>query len=681
MKNFCRIFLLIGIFLCSSLLFVGCGDDLILVTGVDLYKEEIYANLNDTVDLSYKVYPSNASNAKVTFWSTDDSIASVSEDGKVTIKAYGETSIVIRSVDGGYEDSCRIITNIDPEAIEWDTSDGKLTKVSETDYSATSAMALNQVMKLKINYLIDGQESDSVTNKNVVFTSSNTSNIQIINSSEGIIKAVNNEKIGGDEAYSDITATIQTTAGELKITCRVYINEFSSLSHLYVNYKNYNSEVLNLRNGSETIYLTSGGSAVEFYSYITNMSSDVKTDYTMNIVSSDETLFSVENVSYEDGWYFFSLQPSMLKDGTGTLYLTTTCSDENGKTIRCNVNVTVQAEIAYAEASATDRVVGSGADARELILNDEIFSIDLTYYDSDSNVIEGASRDIYFDEFDAELLEYIADYGNNRFKVKKVPTNITKQFVISGYFYVENVEGSTPKTFEYKFYLRNNLEGLMVSENAKADTNPSDGDNRESIPNDGVSSITVPTGGSKKLYAYATSYDFKDTESSIVEIIYDDTYVSVQNIAGKDEFVITAKQKQGSTTLLFTATDGKIEVTYEVEVNIVAAVADIKTYRLYSNGAYTDETTTFIANTGITKIYFDIQPIVANPDDSDYKIENPTSIKVTSSFGVVKEEYIPDTNTIVRYVEIITSDIIGNSLDVVLTADRLLTSTTIRVVR
>lgn len=654
MRNFCKLFILICVFFCSSLLFVGCGDDLILVTGIDLYKEEIYANLNDTIDLSYKVYPNNASNQKVSFWSTDESVASVDENGKVLVKSYGEASIVIRSLDGGFEDSCKIVTNIDPETIRWDTSDGKLTPVVGQSYSATSAMALNQVMKLKVDYLIEGIESDLVTNKNVTFTSSNTSNIQIINETEGIIKAINNEKISGDQAFADITATLQTSNGTLSLVCRVYINEFSSLDHLYLNYKNYNTKVLNMRNGSESIYLTSGGESIEFYSYITNLSNDVKTDYTMNIVSSDDNLFTVDNLSYEDGWYFFKLTPSVSNEGTGTLYITTTCSDESGKTIRCNVNVTVQAEISTAIASATDRVVNS----TEVLLNGEIFSIDLTYFDSSSSEIEGATRDIYFEDLDVELLNYISNYGNNKFKVKAIPEDPTKVFSINGYFYVENVESSARKDFVYNFYLRNNLEGLIVSETRKT----------TEIPSYGVSSITIPVNGNKMLYAYATSYDFGDVEPSTIEVEYDNNLIYVDYSGGEDEFKIMAGANQGSTTIVFKATDGKIEIEYAVKVNIVAAVAEIKFYNGYSNGTYMDEVTAVETTANEYRIYFDIVCV-----DPNYNLENTSNIKVTSSMGEVKEEYDADQNKVFRYVLIDTSNLgVGMYTNIVLHAERVL---------
>lgn len=662
MKRILRILLLIGVFISSSIVFSGCDDDIILVTGVDLYTNEIYANINETVDLSYKVYPSNASNQKVTFWSTDENIASVDANGKVTIKTIGEASIVVRSVDGGYEDYCKIVTNIDPEEIAWESSD-KLTPVSNADYSATGSMALNQVMKLKIDYLIDGEESDSVTNKNVVFTSSNTSNIQIINEKEGIIKAVNNEIVAGDKAFSDISATLKTADGELKITCRIYINEYSSLDHLYVNYKVGNMPVLNYRNGTETIYLTSGGASVDFYTYITNMSNVVKTDYEMTIESSSDSLFTVENITDNNGIKGFRLTPSEDNEGTGTLYIRTTCSDESGKAIRCNINVTIQAEINSVSASATKRKVNG----YELLQNDEIFGIDLTYYDINVFEIEGAERNIYFDDLSSDVANYVTYYGNNQFKVTGVPANQTKPLSITGYIYVENVESSKRIDFEYKFYLGHPLESLVVS------TTPNEG----RIPSIGVSSVTLPIGGEISLFAYATTYDLSLAEHITVNI--DDTAIGTSLVLierySDNEFRIKPNPMgsgQGIETITFVATDGVETIEYDVTIYVVASVAEIKFYQTSTAGTLSNEiaSSTFTASGDEAIIYVAVEPV-----SSDYVIECQSGISLIGENCTIEDEVYGSTLKVVKKIKVDISNLSsGQSKTITVSSDRFLIS-------
>lgn len=667
MRNFFKLVLALGVFVCSSILFSACGsDDIILVTGVDLYTNEIYADVNQSIDLSYKVYPNNATNQKVTFWSTDESIASVDDAGKVTVKSYGEASIVVRSVDGGYEDYCKIITNIDPDQIEWDTSD-KLTPVTGTTYSATASMALNQVMKLKVNYLLDGSISDAVTNRNVVFTSSNASNIQVINDREGIIKAVNNEILEGERAFSDITATITTTTGRLSITCRVFINEFSSLENLNIKYKNGDKQVLNQRNGSETIYLTSSGDAVEFYAYLTNMSQTVKTDYDMTITSSDDALFSVQLLSETDGIYKFKLIP-MDNEGTGSLYIRTTCSNENGKSIRCNVNVVVQAEIKSATATATTRK----AESTEVLLNGEIFSIGLTYFDESGNKIEGAERDIYFDALSTSVSPYISNYGNNQFKVKAVPANqVLCQ--ITGYVYVENVESSEKVCFTYQFYLKNSLESLIVSKTPKSGTG--------TLPSAGVSNVTLPMGGSSTLYAYATTYDFTKTEPASVKYrLENDSIISVTSGTDNSYLIQANAGVQGIATVVFYATDGIYTIEYEVTVYVVQSVATIKLYsECDASGNLTNQITdsfSVASGTSSLRLYFEVSAL-----GSEYIIECESNIGVASSDGTIGELVVgsgADTK-IVRYIDINLADF-ETQKAITLTAQRVLAETTINLV-
>ena len=677
MRKLFKLLIMVGVLLCSSLVMSGCDKDIILVTGVDLYTNEIYIDINETVDLSYKVYPSNATNKKVTFWSTDENVASVDQNGKVTLKNDGEASIVVRSVDGGFEDYCKIATNVDPEAIVWDTSD-KLTAVAgNSSYSAFGSMALNQVMKLKLDYIIDGVESDKVTNKKVKFTSSNTSNIEVINESEGIIKAVNNQIITGDKAYADITATVTTMDRTLSATCRIYINEYSSLDHLFVNYKNGNAPVLNERNGSETIYLTSGGASVDLYTYITNMSSVVKTDYDISIESSDPNKFSVEmSEDGENGLYGFKLTPSTSNEGPATLYIRTTCSDENGKTIRCSINVVVQAQIASVEASSTSRV-DNGV---EILQNGEIFGINLTYKKGDGLIIEGAERTIYFDSLDeievagltskngsgtAKLSEYIADYGRNQFKVIDVPESPTQKFKLTGYVYPENVEGGTPITFEYEFYLRNTLDGIIVTRTEKGDADP--------IPNKGISSVTIPEGGEIDLFAYATTYDFSKTEPAIVSVYVDD-----ENMIGiqKDDFsnkVSVRGFAQGSGKITFVATDGLVEVVYVVDVYIVASVANIDLYKTQSNGILTDkiESDSVVVTGDTVTLYMELSAT------DGYAIECPTGCVVNVTNAVVEDEVVG-----VKVLKKITINMSGAiTKTVTISVDRYLLSRTITITK
>lgn len=59
--------------------------------------------VNSTITLSVKVKPNNATNKKVTWKSSDSSIASVNQNGKVTGLKEGKVDIIVRTEDGSYE--------------------------------------------------------------------------------------------------------------------------------------------------------------------------------------------------------------------------------------------------------------------------------------------------------------------------------------------------------------------------------------------------------------------------------------------------------------------------------------------------------------------------------------------------------------------------------------------------
>jgi|GEM_PF-4604394 len=76
---------------------------------VELDKYEIRMNQGDQpVKLTATVYPSNASDKRVT-WSTGNSAVATVSDGWVTAVGGGSTDITVRTVDGGYTKQARVI--------------------------------------------------------------------------------------------------------------------------------------------------------------------------------------------------------------------------------------------------------------------------------------------------------------------------------------------------------------------------------------------------------------------------------------------------------------------------------------------------------------------------------------------------------------------------------------------
>ena len=77
------------------------------VTGISVYPTSKTMDVGCADYLYETIYPSNATNQTVTWYSSDDSVAEVNTySGKVTAKTVGVATITACTVDGGYSASC-----------------------------------------------------------------------------------------------------------------------------------------------------------------------------------------------------------------------------------------------------------------------------------------------------------------------------------------------------------------------------------------------------------------------------------------------------------------------------------------------------------------------------------------------------------------------------------------------
>lgn len=83
--------------------------DRIAVTGVSLDKGEVKLKVGEVQVLKSAVKPANATNRNVSWAIGDKAIATVDENGKVTAKAEGQTTITVTTEEGGKTASCKVI--------------------------------------------------------------------------------------------------------------------------------------------------------------------------------------------------------------------------------------------------------------------------------------------------------------------------------------------------------------------------------------------------------------------------------------------------------------------------------------------------------------------------------------------------------------------------------------------
>ena len=88
--------------------FLACYGEIVHPSAVKLNKTEATRYAGGLVDLKAKVIPAGATNKDVTWTSSNETVAKVDANGRVTVLAEGETTITVTTVDGGLEDKCKL---------------------------------------------------------------------------------------------------------------------------------------------------------------------------------------------------------------------------------------------------------------------------------------------------------------------------------------------------------------------------------------------------------------------------------------------------------------------------------------------------------------------------------------------------------------------------------------------
>ena len=180
------------------------------VTDVTLNKTSVTLTVGEELTLTVTVNPDNATNDCVTWSSSNPSVASVKR-GKVTALKTGITTITVKSNDGGKTATCEVTV-------------APVYHVTGVTLSHTSA-TLTEGEELTITATIS---PNNATNKNLTWSSSNSSVASVVN---GKVKAL---KAG----YS--TVSVKTEDGNKTANCNITVVEppkatSLSLSKNYIN--------------------------------------------------------------------------------------------------------------------------------------------------------------------------------------------------------------------------------------------------------------------------------------------------------------------------------------------------------------------------------------------------------------------------------------------------------------
>ena len=177
---------------------VTVTEKIIPVTSVTLDKDKLELDKGTTAQLKATVLPENATYKNVTWRSSNESIATVDQNGKVTAKSVENATVTVTTEDGGYMAICKVT-------------------VIEKVIPVTSVSLDNDRLDLiegGTGQLTATVLPDDATNKNVAWKSSD----------ESIATVDQNGNVTA-KTSGNATITVTTEDGSKKDTCEVTITE------------------------------------------------------------------------------------------------------------------------------------------------------------------------------------------------------------------------------------------------------------------------------------------------------------------------------------------------------------------------------------------------------------------------------------------------------------------------
>lgn len=176
----------------------------ISVKSIALNKTSKTVYKGKTYQLTATVKPSNASNQKVTWKSSNTSVATVSSTGKVTAKKNGKANIMATTSDGKLVATCKITVK---------------TKATGVTVKSTANAYIGKTITLKATV-----KPSSASNKNVTWKSSNTS-----------IATVNSKGVVTGKKVGTVTITVTTKDGKYKDSCTVKVSKYVKTKDVELN--------------------------------------------------------------------------------------------------------------------------------------------------------------------------------------------------------------------------------------------------------------------------------------------------------------------------------------------------------------------------------------------------------------------------------------------------------------
>ena len=183
---------------------VTAKEEQVAVTGVKLNKSKTTIKVGETETLEATIDPANATNKNITWSSTDGTVATVDETGKVEAKKAGTATIKVTTADGNHVAECTVTVEaatVEVESISLDKEELSLEEGATATLFATV-------------------KPENATDKTVTWESSNSEYVSVTPIQDENGKAT----ITANEATTEEQpVTITATAGDKTATCTVTV--------------------------------------------------------------------------------------------------------------------------------------------------------------------------------------------------------------------------------------------------------------------------------------------------------------------------------------------------------------------------------------------------------------------------------------------------------------------------
>lgn len=363
--------------------FAACSSkkEIVPVSGISFYENEIQLKVGEKEQLQYKIFPSNATNKSVQFFSSDPTSVTVDDNGEVTLNKNQSAVITIRTLDGLFESTCIVSPSILPENIIVDETKMEL-KYDQPLYKSVFLLSVGQTKTLPI--LTAPQEAEK-ENLNISVLSGDANCLKIEYRADWLITGVSSGKcvlrIGyrnqsDKEIYVDVPVWVDYSPNNYEI----YQAEKEITNYSSVSLELGASSLLRLHFLRDNQYISQTS-----ITYIISDESIASVEL-INTVEQFNNEGLIDDIALFNTAKYIKITPK--SEGDFTLYLLSDALDESGNPYSITMNFTINDICDELEVNVVSDYIA--ADGRPVVFVGSSFSLDvkLFYTGAESGLTE-----------------------------------------------------------------------------------------------------------------------------------------------------------------------------------------------------------------------------------------------------------------------------------------------------